>query len=106
MDMRVMMDMKDFAGMVTYMKDLAWAGLEERPPQYGEYSESGVCCLCGGKYTHFGNNPYPLCDEDDFLSRCCDICNWTKVIQARGSGAYRRTEQQTASGSTEAEGVG
>lgn len=45
--------------------------------------EKGVCCLCGKRYEHCGNNPYPLCDEDDYTSRCCDTCNWTKVIPAR-----------------------
>lgn len=51
------------------------------------YPEIGVCCLCGGTYTHFGNNPYPLCDEDDDSSRCCDACNWRKVIPARSRQA-------------------
>ena len=51
------------------------------------YPETGVCCLCGGTYTHYGNNPYPLCDEDDDSSRCCDACNWRKVIPARSRQA-------------------
>lgn len=45
--------------------------------------ETGVCCLCGGEYTLFDNDPYPLCDENDYSSRCCAICNWKKVIPAR-----------------------
>lgn len=48
-----------------------------------DYQETGVCCLCGKRYEHWGNNPYPLCDEDDRSSRCCNTCNWTKVIPAR-----------------------
>lgn len=51
------------------------------------YPEIGACCLCGGTYLHFGNNPSPLCDEDDDSSRCCDACNWRKVIPARSRQA-------------------
>ena len=39
-----------------------------------------VCSLCGEKFTGWGNNPSPLADVDD---RCCDDCNWIKVIPAR-----------------------
>lgn len=41
------------------------------------------CCLCGKDTAGWGNNPYPLCDEKDFESRCCDECNDTYVIPAR-----------------------
>ena len=47
------------------------------------YKMVGVCCLCGNPYSHWGNNPYPLCDEDDYVSRCCDACNWMHVFPAR-----------------------
>ena len=42
--------------------------------------ETGICSLCGGPYEHFGNNPEPL---KDFEERCCDDCNWQKVVPAR-----------------------
>jgi len=43
--------------------------------------ECGVCCICGGHYVLYGNNPAPVfTDEDD---RCCDYCNRAVVIPAR-----------------------
>lgn len=36
------------------------------------------CCLCGGEYNGYGNNPEPL-----KKGRCCDKCNITKVVPAR-----------------------
>ena len=42
-----------------------------------------VCCLCGQKISGYGNNPYPLCDENDFESRCCDACDYQWVIPTR-----------------------
>lgn len=48
-----------------------------------DYLETGTCCLCGGTYTHWGNNPDPLCDPYDMISRCCDKCNAEKVLPAR-----------------------
>lgn len=32
--------------------------------------------------TDYGNNPFPLCEENDYESRCCDVCN-TYVVKAR-----------------------
>lgn len=40
------------------------------------------CCICGCEIHGYGNNPYPLCDEDDYESRCCDKCDGY-VIKAR-----------------------
>lgn len=40
------------------------------------------CCICGKSIEQFGNNPFPLCNKDDYESRCCDFCN-EMVIQAR-----------------------
>lgn len=48
-----------------------------------------ICCLCGKEKEGFGNNPYPLCKEDDFESRCCDDCNISLVIPARIARAYK-----------------
>ena len=42
--------------------------------------ETGKCSLCGGTYSHYGNNPEPL---GKFEDRCCDSCNSTQVIPAR-----------------------
>ncbi len=38
--------------------------------------EKGVCVLCGGEYSHFGNNPQPLSD----VGRACDVCNQDVII--------------------------
>lgn len=40
-----------------------------------------LCCICGEKFTGFGNNPYPL--TDDVNARCCNECNSEYVIPAR-----------------------
>ena len=39
------------------------------------------CCICGYTFTGFGNNPWPFDDKKD--SRCCDTCNYSKVIPER-----------------------
>ena len=54
-----------------------------------EYPETGKCCLCGGAFTHYGNNPFPLCDAATRDLRCCDVCNCYKVIPARLRRAAR-----------------
>jgi len=43
--------------------------------------KTGTCCLCGAKYRMYGNNPWPLSDDDD--DRCCHQCNSERVIPAR-----------------------
>ena len=40
------------------------------------------CCLCGGKFEGYGNNPEPLVTTEG--QRCCDECN-SKVILYRSS---------------------
>ena len=40
-----------------------------------------TCCLCGSTFVGWGNNPFPLSDKED--DKCCDECNYTKVIPAR-----------------------
>ena len=40
-----------------------------------------TCCICGGEYKGWGNNPWPLSKSDD--ERCCDYCNGMYVIPAR-----------------------
>lgn len=40
------------------------------------------CCICGCSIDGYGNNPYPLCAEEDVESRCCNECN-DLVIKAR-----------------------
>lgn len=41
--------------------------------------EAKTCCLCGVTYNGWGNNAWPLDNE----GRCCDQCNFTKVVPAR-----------------------
>lgn len=40
-----------------------------------------TCCLCGEQFIGWGNNPEPLVPFED--GRCCDDCNWLKVIPTR-----------------------
>ena len=37
------------------------------------------CCLCHAYFTGYGNDPFPVKSK----GRCCDLCNFTKVIPAR-----------------------
>jgi hypothetical protein len=41
--------------------------------------EKAVCCLCGMELKDYGHNPWPLKKS----GRCCEQCNWDKVIPAR-----------------------
>ncbi len=44
--------------------------------------ENVVCCICGEKIPWIdSHNPWPVVDDED--SRCCSVCNFTKVIPAR-----------------------
>jgi len=51
------------------------------------YKVTGICCVCGNTYTHWGNNPWPLKNKkgEDFgeNDRCCNECNANIVIPAR-----------------------
>ena len=49
-----------------------------------------VCCICGERCTGWGNNPYPVTDEEG--ARCCDECNNTHVIPARIAAMYANKE--------------
>ena len=55
---------------------------------------SFTCCICGKKRFGFGNNPYPLCDVNDYTSRCCDECDYEHVIPARIAMYYRKKGDQ------------
>lgn len=46
-----------------------------------------VCCICGKKFTGWGNNPYPVVKTEG--ARCCDECNDEKVIPARIMTIYK-----------------
>ena len=39
------------------------------------------CCICGKYINGYGNNPYPINNDEN--ARCCDDCNFNKVIPAR-----------------------
>lgn len=43
--------------------------------------EKFVCCLCHKLIVGYGNNPWPISTDPE--DRCCDVCNYTKVIPAR-----------------------
>ena len=44
-------------------------------------NQEKVCCICGKKFTGWGNNPYPVVKDEN--ARCCDECNGEKVLPAR-----------------------
>jgi len=54
--------------------------------------ETRDCVLCGGLYEMYGNNPRPLAND----GRCCDSCNWNKVVPYRFYQAVlqHRAQQQ------------
>ena len=41
------------------------------------------CNICGKEITDYGNNPFPICGQEDTESRCCNDCNSIHVIRAR-----------------------
>lgn len=43
--------------------------------------EEKTCCICGRKFTGWGNDPWPVVKDED--ARCCDDCNDSKVLEAR-----------------------
>ena len=43
--------------------------------------EVKICCICGREYTGWGNNPWPIVNEEG--AQCCDECNSTYVLMAR-----------------------
>ena len=57
--------------------------IEVKPTGTPDY-EVNTCCLCGGTFTEWPNNPAPLAGEwiPDQVG-CCDPCNWDKVLPAR-----------------------
>lgn len=48
--------------------------------------EAFKCCICGGFFYGYGNNPYPVVEDED--ARCCDACDSTVVISARIEQMY------------------
>lgn len=52
------------------------------------------CCICGEKFTGWGNNPAPV----KTLGECCDACNSSVVVPARLAqffGSKSTTEKKT-----------
>lgn len=43
-----------------------------------------VCCICGKKFTGWGNDPWPVVEDEN--ARCCDACNNEAVLPARIAG--------------------
>lgn len=41
--------------------------------------EKYVCCICGKIEEGYGNDPWPLSEK----GKCCDECNFEKVVPAR-----------------------
>lgn len=47
-----------------------------------ENTEEKTCCICGKKFTGWGNDPWPVKKEGE----CCDECNNSQVLAARLAG--------------------
>ena len=39
------------------------------------------CCICGKTFGGWGNNPWPIVNDEG--ARCCDDCNFTRVVPER-----------------------
>lgn len=50
------------------------------------------CCICGEYFTGWGNNPWPVSNDED--DKCCDYCNFTKVLPERIAMLGMRKENQ------------
>lgn len=45
---------------------------------------TGTCCICGGTFANYGNNPWPVYgDPGESNPRCCTYCNEFVVLPAR-----------------------
>ena len=42
-----------------------------------------ICCLCQDSYTGYGNNPEPAYEVTEADERCCNDCNFSRVIPLR-----------------------
>jgi len=68
-------------------------------------TEERNCSLCGKPFYGLGNNPEPL---KNFEARCCDPCNWEKVIPSRLAGmrsAIRRNREGLAKQKGESDAI-
>lgn len=54
-------------------------------------NQENVCCICGERFTGYGNNPWPIVKDEN--ARCCDECNDTEVIPARLAQMFRGKEK-------------
>ena len=84
-----------------------WNNLDE--DGLPEYADDFICCLCGKTSDNgsYGHNPPPLpaafttSGGRPIPERCCDSCNWTRVIPARLSGGVLGSFQVVASSEDE-----
>ena len=51
-----------------------------------------ICCICGKKFTGWGNNPWPVVNDPG--AECCNDCNNTYVIPARIKMMLDKKEDQ------------
>jgi hypothetical protein len=51
-------------------------------------TETNKCSVCDESYEGMGNNASP------FSGRCCDACNWFRVMPARCAGITEDMVQQ------------
>ena len=84
-----------------------WDNLDE--DGLPEAADDFICCLCGktSDTGSYGHNPDPLpaafttSGGRPIPYRCCDSCNWTRVIPARLSGETLAAFQVVASSEDE-----
>lgn len=53
-------------------------------------NQEQICCICGQKFTGWGNNPYPVVTDEN--ARCCNMCNEMRVLPARLAQMFSRKE--------------
>ena len=55
-------------------------------------NDKHICCICHKEFTGWGNNPWPIVNDED--SVCCDDCNQL-VIAERLKRYYQQIAKET-----------
>lgn len=54
-------------------------------------TDEKICCICGIKFTGWGNDPWPVDTRDGV--ECCEVCNAIHVVPARLANMYRKEKE-------------
>lgn len=55
-------------------------------------NEVKKCCICGCKFTGWGNNPWPVVKDED--AYCCNDCDSMYVLPARIAEMYANRKEK------------